>query len=239
MAKNVLALALKPDLIAELQQYNETHLVVPVACVGDVTKTPVVLTPEYATPVVADLGARMLGGDVVHRLRNNGFRGPIIGLTELKQSDTTEDAEVAETLFLRQGGDRLIRSPYSVRLVDAVIRAVSSRGYAADKSASQAVKLSLANGRLRVNEERHECLVDEKLVSLTPCEMKILILLGRRPGVVRSREELCQEAFSVKFSEKRNIDSHIKRLRRKISTAATQAFDPIVTQYGLGYKFQS
>ena len=95
----------------------------------------------------------------------------------------------------------------------------------------------LERGRLVMDPARHKVLWDGMDVSLTVTEFLILEALAQRPGVVKSRNQLLDVAYSDDvYVDDRTIDSHIKRIRRKFRGADT-SFDAIETLYGVGYKF--
>ena len=74
-------------------------------------------------------------------------------------------------------------------------------------------------------------------MSLTVTEFLILEALAQRPGVVKTRNQLLDIAYSDDvYVDDRTIDSHIKRIRRKFR-AVDRAFDSIDTLYGVGYRF--
>ena len=84
---------------------------------------------------------------------------------------------------------------------------------------------------------RHHVLWDDKPVGLTVTEFLILEALAARPGVVKSRNQLMDAAYSDDvFVDDRTIDSHIKRLRRKFRQVDPE-FSGIDTLYGAGYSF--
>ena len=61
--------------------------------------------------------------------------------------------------------------------------------------------------------------------------------LARRPGHVKTREQLMNEGYPHDtFVSDRTIDSHIKRIRKKF-VAVDPAFDGVETVYGLGYRY--
>jgi DNA-binding response OmpR family regulator len=56
-------------------------------------------------------------------------------------------------------------------------------------------------------------------------------------GKVYSRSELVDRAYGLGHAiTDRTIDSHIRRIRRKLADAGT---DPIETVYGVGYRLRS
>ena len=73
---------------------------------------------------------------------------------------------------------------------------------------------------------------------LTVTEFLLLHSLVRRPGIVKSRQQLMEDAYPDQVSvSDRTIDSHIKRIRRKF-VAADPAFDGIDGVYGAGYRYK-
>ena len=73
---------------------------------------------------------------------------------------------------------------------------------------------------------------------LTVTEFMILNALARRPGHVKTRQQLMQEGYPHDaYVSDRTIDSHIKRLRRKFVDVDPD-FDGIETVYGLGYRYR-
>jgi two-component system response regulator ChvI len=74
-------------------------------------------------------------------------------------------------------------------------------------------------------------------ISLTVTEFLLLQALARRPGVVKSREQLMDAAYPDRVSvSDRTIDSHVKRIRRKFQVA-DPSFDALAGVYGAGYRY--
>jgi two-component system response regulator ChvI len=140
------------------------------------------------------------------------------------------------------GADDYIAKPFSQRLLIARIRAIlrrteltrEPRGIEDAAAEEQQV---VRRGRLVMDPLRHQVLWDGKPVDLTVTEFLILEALAVRPGVVKSRNQLMDAAYSDDvFVDDRTIDSHIKRLRRKFREVDPQ-FSGIETLYGAGYSF--
>jgi two-component system response regulator ChvI len=75
-------------------------------------------------------------------------------------------------------------------------------------------------------------------VRLTVTEFLIIEALARRPGFVKSRDQLMDAAYDDQiYVDDRTIDSHIKRLRKKFRRV-DKSFDGIETLYGVGYKYK-
>jgi two-component system response regulator ChvI len=59
-----------------------------------------------------------------------------------------------------------------------------------------------------------------------------------RPGHVKNRDQLMDAAYGDSiYVDDRTIDSHIKRIRRKLR-AVDSAFNEIETLYGVGYRYR-
>ena len=65
----------------------------------------------------------------------------------------------------------------------------------------------------------------------------VLQALAQRPGFVKSRDQLMDVAYDDQvYVDDRTIDSHIKRLRKKMRTVDAE-FSAIETLYGIGYRY--
>jgi two-component system response regulator ChvI len=154
---------------------------------------------------------------------------------------TSKDDELDEALGLAMGADDDIAKPFSQRLLIARSRAIlrrqeRERGGAASASEEEE-PAPLERGRLVMDPARHKVRWDGKDVSLTVTEFLILEALAQRPGVVKSRNQLLDVAYSDDiYVDDRTIASHIKRIRRKFRSVDAQ-FDAIETLYGVGYRF--
>jgi two-component system, OmpR family, response regulator BaeR len=69
-------------------------------------------------------------------------------------------------------------------------------------------------------------------------EFKLLQLLAAKPGRIYGREQIMARIYpDDRFVNDRTVDSHIKKLRRKIQVVDPQA-ECIHSVYGVGYKFE-
>ena len=177
---------------------------------------------------------RMDGLELLQRLRERS-QLPVIFLT-------SKDEEPDEALGLALGADDYIAKPFSQRLLIARIRAILRRvelvrAEPDPAEPAEGASETVQRGRLTLDPARHRVLWDDKPVSLTVTEFLILEALALRPGVVKSRNQLMDAAYSDDvFVDDRTIDSHIKRLRRKFR-AVDGEFSAIDTLYGAGYSF--
>ena len=74
-------------------------------------------------------------------------------------------------------------------------------------------------------------------MDLTVTEFLLLKSLASRPGHVKSRDQLMDAAYGEHiYVDDRTIDSHIKRLRKKMRSVDNE-FSAIETLYGIGYRY--
>ena len=172
---------------------------------------------------------RMDGIELLQKLRKQS-QLPVIFLT-------SKDDELDEALGLGMGADDYITKPFSQRLLLARIRAVLRR--ANDNVMPTTGPNIIRQGHLLMDPDRHLCSWKETEVKLTVTEFLILQALAARPGMVKNRDQLMDAAYGESiFLDDRTIDSHIKRLRRKMRVHDPE-FDQIETLYGIGYKYKS
>ena len=91
-------------------------------------------------------------------------------------------------------------------------------------------------GGLEIDPVRHEVLLDDRVVDVTPAEFKILACLAASPGRAFSRQQLLEHAFGFDhYVFDRTIDVHVMNLRKKIEPSPTSP-SYLKTVYGVGYK---
>ncbi|MEM8962421.1 MAG: response regulator transcription factor [Acidobacteriota bacterium] len=173
---------------------------------------------------------RMDGLELCRRLRARSESLPIIFLT-------SRDEELDRVLGLELGADDYLCKPFSMRELVARVK-VLFRRLALAKQSREDIDESLRVGPLVLDLQRYTAHWNDQLVALTVTEFMILHALVRHPGHVKTREQLMQEGYPHDtYVSDRTIDSHIKRLRKKL-TALDHTFDAIETVYGLGYRYR-
>jgi DNA-binding response OmpR family regulator len=93
-------------------------------------------------------------------------------------------------------------------------------------------------GDLTINIGKHEVILGDKLLDLTPIEFGLLVSLASHADKVRTSRELVKEVqgYDCEEREAREIVRwHISRLRKKMGPRASC----IETVWGIGYKFVS
>jgi len=174
---------------------------------------------------------RMDGMDLLQRVRQKTAM-PVIFLT-------SKDDEIDEVLGLRMGADDYVKKPFSQRLLVERIRALLRRQEAIETGETPEGEENkvIVRGELSMDPLRHSVSWKGRDVSLTVTEFLLLQALAQRPGFVKSRDQLMDVAYDDQvYVDDRTIDSHIKRLRKKMRTVDDD-FTAIETLYGIGYRY--
>lgn len=171
--------------------------------------------------ILLDLMLPVLDGlEVARRIRAESAV-PIIMLT-------ARDDEVDKLVGLGLGADDYVVKPYSPREVVARVKAVLRR-VRGSVLAPEVYRV----GGLEVNLAAFEVRCNGKAMGLTTSETRLLALLAREPGRVRTRAELLAVTGDTEtYADERTVDAHIKNIRRKLGECGRQ----VETVRGVGYK---
>jgi two-component system response regulator ChvI len=190
---------------------------------------------------ILDIGLPRLDGlELCRRLRGRSEALPIIFVT-------SREDEFDRVLGLEIGADDYLCKPFSMRELLARVKVLLRRaalaanatgaGPGASIGAGAAEERLLEAGSLRLDLQRYTAAWKGREVALTVTEFLLLQALARHPGHVKTRDQLMQHAYPDNtFVSDRTIDSHVKRVRRKLEEI-DPAFASIETVYGLGYRF--
>ena len=95
----------------------------------------------------------------------------------------------------------------------------------------------LVRGELSIDPLRHSVTWKGLSVILTVTEFLLLQAPTQRPRFVKTRDQLMDLAYDEQiYVDDRTIDSHIKRLRKKMRSV-DNSFSTIETLYGIGYRY--
>jgi DNA-binding response OmpR family regulator len=159
---------------------------------------------------------------------------------------TARDEEIDRVLGLEMGADDYLTKPFSLRELEARLKALLRR-VRLDKTIQDAApgpqqemarREVLTYGSLELDLTRREVRLDSRPLSLKPKEYELLLFLARHRGQVLSRDLILERVWGWDFSGgSRTVDVHVRWLREKIET------DPalptrIVTVRGAGYRFE-
>jgi DNA-binding response OmpR family regulator len=165
------------------------------------------------------------------------------GLAVLRHVRTTSDVpvilltartdEVDRIVGLELGADDYVVKPFSPRELAIRVRNVLRR--TVPDASSPAIELE----GLSIDLVAREVRVLGELVSLTPKEFDLLVVLARSPRRVFSRAQLLDEVWgsSPAYQDPATVTVHVRRVRQKIEANPEQP-RWIVTVWGVGYRFE-
>ncbi|GAP74042.1 MULTISPECIES: proteobacterial dedicated sortase system response regulator [Pseudoalteromonas] len=173
------------------------------------------------------LGNEIDGGFMLcQSLRARSHTLPIIFLT-------ARDSEIDTVCGLRMGADDYLTKDISMAHLAARIGALFRR-VEAQETPPQANE-TIEQGDLELDLKRMRAAWQNQAVDLTVTEFWMVHSLAKRPGHVKSRDELMSDAKI--YVDDSTITSHVKRIRRKFQ-AIDASFDCINTVYGMGYRWE-
>jgi two-component system phosphate regulon response regulator PhoB len=143
---------------------------------------------------------------------------------------TAKAEEIDRIVGLEFGADDYVTKPFSPRELVLRVNAILRRGKG---ESGEEKKLTI--GQITVDPARHQVDVGGKPVRLTSVEFKLLSMLMRRQGRVQERDRLLNEVWGYEsVIDTRTVDTHVRRLRKKLGKAA----DAIETVRGFGYRIR-
>src|SRR5690606_4719867 len=139
--------------------------------------------------------------------------------------------ELDRLLGLELGADDYLCKPYSPRELIARVKAVLRR-------VQQPTNTAAAVG-LVFNDEQLGITINGQPLALTSVEYALLKRLAEQPGRIYSRDHLMDSIYpDHRVVNDRTIDSHIKKLRRKLEAADPEG-EWVQSVYGAGYRLKS
>ncbi len=149
---------------------------------------------------------------------------------------TAKDSDVDKILGLEMGADDYVTKPFNMRELIARVRAVLRRARA-DEPEKPSDRLEV--GDIVIDKERHEVIVDGRVVDMPLMEYRLLELFLHNPGKALAREYLLNKAWEGDFyGQTKTLDVHIRRLREKIEKDPADP-ERIITVRGIGYRFEA
>ena len=164
---------------------------------------------------------KMNGWDTCRQIRKNS-NVPIIMLTA--KSD-----EASELNGFDCGADEYISKPFSPKILTARVDALIRRSYSIDSSEMIDV------GGIVINKAAHIVKINDEEIELSFKEFELLTYFVDNKGIALSREKILNNVWNYDyFGDARTIDTHVKKLRKKLGDKG----DYIKTIWGMGYKFE-
>jgi len=170
---------------------------------------------------------------ICQHMRANNIHTPILMLTAKK-------SEADRVVGLEMGADDYLTKPFSVRELQARVKAILRRAsFNIKSSIDNTINDSdcLAFDNLLINKNKRSIEVDSKPIDLTAKEFDLLAYMAQSPGRVFNRTQLLDAVWGYQYAGyEHTVNSHINRLRSKIEAdPAKPKF--VLTAWGIGYKF--
>lgn len=170
------------------------------------------------------------GLEICRQLRAKGMTTPILMLT-------AKDGEIDRVLGLEMGADDYLTKPFSVRELQARVKALLRRVDMMKQAEAPVKKEVLSFGELSICPTKRVVMVKDELIELTGTEFDLLLYLARHPGMVFSRSQLLDNIWGYQHSGyEHTVNSHINRLRTKVERDPSKP-NYVLTVWGVGYKF--
>ena len=212
--------------ISRLVRYNLEKSGYDPTVVGDGEEALDILGKQGADLIILDIMLPKMDGFEVCRAikQNTKLKNiPIIMLT-------AKGEEVDRIVGLELGADDYVVKPFSPRELMLRVKAILRR-----REIEESPKDIIRRGVLVIDIPKHRVTVNNKEVTLTPIEFKLLVTLIERKSRIQSRDQLLSDVWDMHADVfTRTVDTHIKRLREKLGKAGAQ----IETVRGLGYRFK-
>ena len=164
---------------------------------------------------------KMDGWQVCKEIRNYS-KVPIIMLT-------AKGEERDELQGFELGVDEYISKPFSPKILVARVEAILRRS----NVLSQEDRIEV-NG-IVIDKSAHDVYIDGNSIELSFKEFELLAYFVTNTGIALSREKILNNVWNYDyFGDARTIDTHVKKLRKKMGEKG----DNIKTIWGMGYKFE-
>ena len=187
---------------------------------------PVLGVIEQEKPDMVILDIMLPGKDgltVLKEIRDRFPDIPVIMLTA-----RSEDIDIV--VGLEMGADDYVSKPFSMRELEARIKAVSRR-----TSMNLAPRNQIRHKDILVDLNQRRVWKNKMELDLTPKEFDLLVTFLKHPGMIFTRERLLQMVWGYDFlGSSRAVDIQISRLRGK-NRRRTKYPQIILTKRGVGY----
>ena len=142
---------------------------------------------------------------------------------------TAKSDEQDELLGFELGVDEYISKPFSPKILMARVDAILRR---TNKLEQDGI---ITAGTISLNKVAHTVTVGDKNIELSYKEFELLVYFMENQGIALNREQILNNVWNYDyFGDARTIDTHVKKLRAKLTDEA----DYIKTIWGMGYKFE-
>lgn len=140
---------------------------------------------------------------------------------------TARSEEEDKLLGFDLGADDYVTKPFSAKELMARIKSVLKRNHVV--TLGETIDI----GAMTINTSFHQIQLNDDEVELTPLEYKLLMYFVNNRNIALSRDQILNGVWGYDyFGDERTVDTHVKRLRKKIGEEGAR----IKTIRGIGYR---
>jgi DNA-binding response OmpR family regulator len=160
------------------------------------------------------------GWSILKHIRESDSDIPVIMLTAR--------AEEEDRLFgFELGADDYVTKPFSAKELIARVKVQLK------KSHRSVVDSMMVIGNIKINTEYRQVYVNDKAVEMTPIEYSLLQYFADNRNIALTRDQILDNVWGYDYyGDERTVDTHVKRLRKKLDDEG----DKIKTVRGHGYR---
>lgn len=191
--------------------------------VGNGRDAMVVFEENKIDLIILDIMIPKLDGWSVCKRIRNVSDVPIIMLTARSEEDD-------KLMGFDLGADDYVTKPFSPKVLVARAKMLLKR---AQGTVAETNMLNV--GFIEINKLSRSVKIDSEIIELAPKEYELLIYMIENKGIVLSRENILNKVWGYDyFGELRTVDTHIKKLRKKLKDKSSY----IRTIIRAGYMFE-
>lgn len=141
----------------------------------------------------------------------------------------TARSEESDRIFgFELGADDYVIKPFSMKELLLRVKALLKRS-------SNISQDEMNIGNISIHIKAHKVFIEGTEIDLSPKEYDLLLYLTQNNGLAVTRENILNKVWGYDYyGDLRTVDTHVKRLRRKIQTASVK----LDTVRGVGYRFE-
>lgn len=160
------------------------------------------------------------GWSILKHIREKDSEMPVIMLTARSEEE--------DRLFgFKLGADDYVTKPFSAKELVARVKVQLK------KSRRSVLDSMVVLGNIKINTEYRQVYINDKAVELTPIEYSLLQYFADNLNIALTRDQILNSVWGYDyFGEERTVDTHVKRLRKKLLDEG----DKIKTVRGHGYR---
>lgn len=160
------------------------------------------------------------GWSILKHIREKDSEMPVIMLTARSEEE--------DRLFgFELGADDYVTKPFSAKELVARVKVQLK------KSRRSVLDSMVVLGNIKINTEYRQVYINDKAVELTPIEYSLLQYFADNLNIALTRDQILNSVWGYDyFGEERTVDTHVKRLRKKLLDEG----DKIKTVRGHGYR---